>query len=89
MPDPAMQYGPMIPGPVAGSVDQPVAVQLRGTLGFTYLRVSHPVPEEKFPGSADDPFLLLQHDLEMRRKTMETIFFSKVSVLISKKLPFV
>lgn len=49
VPDPAMQYGPMIPGPVAGSVDQPVAVQLRGTLGFTYLRVSHPVPEEKHP----------------------------------------
>lgn len=53
VPDPAMQYGPMIPGPVAGPVagpvDQPVAVQLRGTLGFTYLRVSHPVPEEKHP----------------------------------------
>lgn len=44
-PDPAMSAGP------AAAPDQPVAVQLRGTLGFTYLRVSHPVPEDKHPRS--------------------------------------
>ncbi|MFM7921336.1 MAG: hypothetical protein ACKPJJ_14025 [Planctomycetaceae bacterium] len=44
-PDPAISAGPL------ATPDQPVAVQLRGTLGFTYLRVSHPVPEEKHPRS--------------------------------------
>jgi len=44
-PDPAISAGPVtVP-------DQPVALQLRGTLGFTYLRVSHPVPEDKHPRS--------------------------------------
>lgn len=42
-PDPAMSAANV------AAPDQPVAVQLRGTLGFTYLRVSHPVPEEKHP----------------------------------------
>lgn len=44
-PDPAMSAGPAV------APDQPVAVQLRGTLGFTYLRVSHLVPEDKHPRS--------------------------------------
>lgn len=43
------QPDPAISSPLPAAPDQPVAVQLRGTLGFTYLRVSHPVPEEKHP----------------------------------------
>ncbi len=43
------QPDPAFPAAPPAAPDQPVAVQLRGTLGFTYLRVSHPVPEEKHP----------------------------------------